>query len=64
MVPVIAWLVLTIVLFQVLSMRVTAIWLLVMIAVLLGTAVNCFPLIAARCPTPTAPRRRRRSWGS
>ena len=47
MVPVIASLVLTIVLFQVLSMRVTAVWLLVMVAVLLGTAVNCFPLIAA-----------------
>jgi MFS family permease len=47
MVPVIGWLLLTIVLFQLLSMRVTGIWLLVVIAVLLGTAVNCFPLIAA-----------------
>ncbi len=47
MVPVIAWLVLTIVLFQLLSMRVTTLWMLVMIAVLLGTSVNCFPLIAA-----------------
>ena len=47
MVAVIAWLVLTILLFQLLSMRVTALWLIVMIAVLLGTSVNCFPLIAA-----------------
>jgi MFS transporter, OPA family, sugar phosphate sensor protein UhpC len=47
MVPVIGWLLLTIVLFQLLSMRVTGIWLLIVIAVLLGTAVNCFPLIAA-----------------
>ncbi len=47
MVPVIASLVLTIVLFQTLSMRPTAVWLLVAVAVLLGTAVNCYPLIAA-----------------
>ncbi len=47
MVPVIAWLVLAIVLFQLLSMRVTGIPLLITIAVLLGTSVNCFPLIAA-----------------
>jgi sugar phosphate permease len=47
MVPVIAWLILTIVLFQLLSMRLTTIWVLVVVAVLLGTAVNCFPLIAA-----------------
>ena len=47
MVPVIASLVLTIVLFQLLSTLVTAVWLLVVVAVLLGTAVNCFPLIAA-----------------
>jgi MFS family permease len=47
MVPVIAWLVLTIVLFELLSMRVTTIWLLILIAVLLGTSANCFPLVAA-----------------
>ena len=57
MVPVIAWLVLAIVLFQLLSMRVTAIWLLVMIAVLLGTSVNCFPLIAAAVSDTYGPRK-------
>jgi sugar phosphate permease len=44
---VIAWLVVVIVLFQVLSMRVTALWLLAGIAVLAGTSVNCFTLITA-----------------
>ncbi len=47
MAMVIGLLVLTIVLFQLLSMRITGIWLLVAIAVSLGTSVNCFPLIAA-----------------
>ena len=44
---VIAWLVLVMVLFQVLSMRVTTLWLLAVVAVLLGTSVNCFTLITA-----------------
>jgi nitrate/nitrite transporter NarK len=44
---VIGWLVLVIVLFQGLSMRVTALWLLAIIAVLAGTSVNCFTLITA-----------------
>ncbi|MBI4886115.1 MAG: MFS transporter [Acidobacteria bacterium] len=44
---VIGWLLLVIVLFQVLSMRVTALWLLAIVAVLAGTAVNCFTLITA-----------------
>ncbi len=46
-VPVITWLVLTITLFLLLSMRVTGIWLLITIAVLLGTSVNSFAQIAA-----------------
>lgn len=46
-VAVVAWLVLSLVLFELLSMRVTTLWLLAIIAVLLGTAVNCFPLVAA-----------------
>ena len=46
-VVVIGWLVLVIVLFQALSMRVTALWLLAIIAVLAGTSVNCFTLITA-----------------
>lgn len=57
MVPVIAWLVLSIVLFQLLSMRVTAIWMLITIAVLLGTSVNCFPLIAAAVSDTYGPRK-------
>lgn len=57
MVPVIAWLVLTIVLFQLLSMRVTLLPLLVMIALLLGTSVNCFPLIAAAVSDTYGPRK-------
>ncbi|OFW02639.1 MAG: hypothetical protein A3I61_11025 [Acidobacteria bacterium RIFCSPLOWO2_02_FULL_68_18] len=44
---VIGWLVLTVVLFQLLSMRVTGLWLLAVVAVLAGTAVNCFTLITA-----------------
>jgi MFS family permease len=44
---VIGWLVLSIALFQLLSMRVTAFWLLAVVAVLAGTAVNCFTLITA-----------------
>lgn len=44
---VIGWLVLSIVLFQVLSMQVTGLWLLAAVAVLAGTAVNCFTLITA-----------------
>lgn len=46
-VVVIAWLMLVIVLFQVLSMRITGLWLLAVTAVLLGTSVNCFTLITA-----------------
>jgi MFS family permease len=41
------WLLLTIGLFQILSMRVTGLWLLAAVAVLAGTAVNCFTLITA-----------------
>lgn len=44
---VIGWLVLVIALFQLLSMRVTALWLLAVVAVLVGTSVNCFTLITA-----------------
>jgi MFS family permease len=44
---VIGWLIVVIVLFQVLSMRVTTLWLLAGIAVLAGTSVNCFTLITA-----------------
>jgi sugar phosphate permease len=44
---VIGWLLLSIALFQLLSMRVTALWLLAMVAVLIGIAVNCFTLITA-----------------
>jgi MFS family permease len=44
---VIGWLVLSIALFQVLSMRVTQLWLLTIIAVLTGISVNCFTLITA-----------------
>jgi MFS family permease len=44
---VIGWLVLSIALFQLLSMRVTQLWLLTIIAVLTGISVNCFTLITA-----------------
>jgi MFS family permease len=44
---VIGWLLLSIALFQLLSMRVTALWLLAVVAVLVGIAVNCFTLITA-----------------
>jgi sugar phosphate permease len=44
---VIGWLVLVIALFQLLSMRVTTLWLLAIVAVLAGTSVNCFTLITA-----------------
>ena len=44
---VIAWLLLSIGLFQLLSMRVTALWLLAIVAALIGIAVNCFTLITA-----------------
>jgi MFS family permease len=44
---VIAWLVLAVVIFQMLSMQVTALWLLAPMAVLLGTSVNCFTLVTA-----------------
>jgi len=44
---VIGWLVLSIVLFQLLSMQVTGLWLLAVVAALTGTAVNCFTLITA-----------------
>jgi sugar phosphate permease len=44
---VIAWLLLSIGLFQLLSMRVTALWLLAIVAALTGVAVNCFTLITA-----------------
>jgi MFS family permease len=46
-VVVIGWLLLSIALFQLLSMRVTALWLLAIVAVLIGIAVNCFTLITA-----------------
>jgi sugar phosphate permease len=46
-VVVIGWLVLAVVLFQLLAMRVTALWLLAGVAVLVGIAVNCFTLITA-----------------
>ncbi len=55
-VAVIGWLLLTIVLLQLLSMRVTAVWLLVIIALLLGTSVNCFPLVAAAVSETYGPR--------
>jgi sugar phosphate permease len=41
------WLLVIIVAFQLLSMQVTTMWLVALIAVLLGTAVNSFPLITA-----------------
>ena len=44
---VIGWLVLSIALFQTLSMRITALWLLAIVAVLVGISVNCFTLITA-----------------
>jgi sugar phosphate permease len=44
---VIGWLVLTVGLFQLLSMRITGLWLLAPVAVLAGTSVNCFTLITA-----------------
>jgi MFS family permease len=44
---VIGWLVVSIALFQLLSMQVTGFWLLAVVAVLAGTAVNCFTLITA-----------------
>lgn len=44
---VIGWLVLVVVLFQLLSMRITTLWLLAILAVLAGTSVNCFTLITA-----------------
>jgi len=44
---VIGWLVLSIAIFQLLSMQVTGFWLLAVVAVLAGTAVNCFTLITA-----------------
>jgi sugar phosphate permease len=46
-VVIIGLLLLVIVLFQVLSMRVTTLWLLAIVAVLTGMAVNCFTLITA-----------------
>jgi MFS family permease len=46
-VVIIGLLLLVIVLFQVLSMRVTTLWLLAIVAVLAGMAVNCFTLITA-----------------
>ena len=46
-VVVIGWLLLSIVLFQLLSMRVTALWILAIVAVLIGISVNCFTLITA-----------------
>ena len=58
---VIGWLVLVIVLFQALSMRVTALWLLAIIAVLAGTSVNCFTLITASVSKHTDPRKPPRS---
>ena len=54
---VISWLALVIVLFQTLSMRVTAFWLLALIAVLAGTAVNCFTLITATVSETYGPER-------
>jgi sugar phosphate permease len=47
MAVVIGWLVLSIALFQLLSMQVTSLWVLAVIAVFAGTAVNCFTLITA-----------------
>jgi MFS family permease len=44
---VIAWLVLVVGLFQLLSMQMTSLWLLALVAVLVGTSVNCFTLITA-----------------
>jgi len=44
---VIGWLLMSITLFQLLSMRVTALWLLAIVAILIGIAVNCFTLITA-----------------
>lgn len=38
---------LVVALFQLLSMRVTGLWLLAVVAVLAGTAVNCFTIITA-----------------
>jgi sugar phosphate permease len=43
----IGWLILVMILFQALSTRVTALWLLAPMAVLLGTSVNCYTLITA-----------------
>ncbi|MGH9254133.1 MAG: MFS transporter [Vicinamibacterales bacterium] len=54
---VIGWLVLSILLFQVLSMRVTALWLLAIASVLAGTAVNCFTLITASVSETYGPER-------
>jgi MFS family permease len=54
---VIGWLLLVIVLFQVLSMRVTALWPLAVIAVLAGTSVNCFTLITASVAETYGPQR-------
>jgi hypothetical protein len=53
---VIGWLVVTLVLFQLLSMRITTLWLIVAVAALLGTSVNCFPLVAAAVSETYGPR--------
>jgi hypothetical protein len=45
------------VLFQLLSMRVTGFWLLAVVAVLAGTAVNCFTLITATVSETYGPER-------
>jgi sugar phosphate permease len=55
-VAVIAWLVVTLVLFQLLSTRITSLWLIAVIAMLLGTSVNCFPLVAAAVSETYGPR--------
>lgn len=47
LVQVIGWLGVAILSFQVLSLRITTVWLLGVVAVALGTAVNSFPLITA-----------------
>lgn len=54
---VIAWLAVVIVLFQILSLRVTTMWLLAIVAVLLGTSVNCFTLITASVSETYGPER-------
>jgi hypothetical protein len=54
---VIGWLVLSIALFQILSMQVTTFWVLALVAVLLGTSVNCFTLITASVSETYGPER-------